>query len=164
LKDFFSSLAKSFLFAFRGLFYMIKTERNFRIHLIAIVYVVLFAMFYGLDRTQTAILILTFFTVPALELVNTAIENTVDIKTKEINSIAGRAKDIAAAAVLFAAITAVVIGICLFSDKDRFLAAIQIALTPPWLIIIAVSIVPAYLFVRGNNKKKNKKKNKTENT
>ena len=155
---FFKSLAKSFYYAFRGLAMMIKKERNFRIHITVIFYVVLFAFFYGLDRTQTAVLVLTFFTVPSLEIVNTAIEKIVDLKSPGYNRLAGIIKDISAASVLFASITAVVVGLCLFGEKERFLSAIRVVFTPPWLIIIAVSLVPAYLFVSGGIRKKRKNK------
>ena len=102
--SFFKSLIKSFYYAFRGLFKIIREERSFRIQLVAILYVTVFALFYGLDGTQWAILWLTFCMIPALEIVNTAIEKTVDIKIREQNPNAKDSKDLAAAAVLFSSI------------------------------------------------------------
>ncbi len=153
--DFFRSLLKSFYHAFRGIWKMIQTERHFRIHLVAILYVTIFAFFYGLDSTQWAILWLTFGIVPALEVVNSSIENAVDIKTKELNPNARLSKDFAAASVLISAISAVAVAICLFSDKEKLLIALKITFTPPWLIIIAASIFPIIIFIRGgkNDKK-----------
>lgn len=151
----FKSILKSFYYAFRGIGRMIQTERNFRIHLIAILYVTLFAFFYGLDGTQWAILFLTFGIVPSLEIINSSIENTVDIKTREQNPNARFAKDLAAAAVLVSAISSIAVGISLFSEKTKFLNALRITFSPPWLIILAASVFPVFIFIRGGNREKN---------
>lgn len=161
---FLKSILKSFYYAFRGLWYMIRTERNFRIHLVFIVYVSVFAFFYGLDGTQWAILWLTFGVVPTVEIINSAIENTVDIKTREQNQNARFAKDLAAAAVLFSSIAAIAVGICLFSEKEKLLNALQITFSPPWLIILAASAFPMFWFIRGgkNVKKMSQTKRKSK--
>lgn len=148
------SILRSFYYAFRGIGKMIQTERNFRIHMTAILYVIIFAFFYGLDGTQWAILCLTLGLVPSLEIVNSAIENAVDIKTREQNPNARIAKDFAAAAVLISAISSVAVAISLFSEKEKLLNAFRIALTPPWLLIIAASVFPIFLFIRGGKKDK----------
>ena len=148
----FKSILKSFYYAFRGIGRMIQTERNFRIHLAAILYVTLFAFFYGLDGTQWAILFLTFGIVPSLEIINSSIENTVDIKTREQNPNARFAKDLAAAAVLVSAISSIGVGISLFSEKTKLLNALRITFSPPWLIILAASVFPVFIFIRGGNR------------
>ncbi len=157
---FIKSLIQSFYYAFRGLIKVISEERSFRIQLVAIFYVTLFALFYGLDKTQWAILWVTFCLIPALEIINTAIENTVDIKVREQNPNAKNAKDLAASAVLFSSIITIIVAICLFSDKEKLLNAIQVAFTLPWLIIIIVTVFPAFIFIRGGKKDKH---NRDEN-
>ena len=150
--SFFKSLIKSFYYAFRGLLKITREERSFRIQLVAIFYVTVFAFFYGLDGTQWAILWLTFCMIPALEIVNTAIENTVDIKIREQNPNAKDAKDLAAAAVLFSSIITVIVAICLFSEKEKLLNALKITFTPPWLIILVLTVFPAFIFIKGGKK------------
>ena len=152
--SFFKSLIKSFYYAFRGLFKIIREERSFRIQLVAILYVTVFALFYGLDGTQWAILWLTFCMIPALEIVNTAIEKTVDIKIREQNPNAKDSKDLAAAAVLFSSIITVIVAVCLFSDKEKLLNALKISFTPPWFIIIILTVFPAVIFIKGGKKDK----------
>ena len=158
--NFIKTLLKSFYYALRGLYKTIQEERSFRIQIVAIVYVIVFAFFYGLDSTQWAVLWITFCIVPALEIVNTAIENTIDLKTREQNPNARAAKDLAAASVLVSAITAVIVAVCLFSDKDKLLNALRTTFSIPWIIIIAASVFPIVLFIKGGkNDKKNKQRN-----
>ena len=104
----------SFRFAFRGIWYCLKSERNFRIHLVAACYVLFFSRFYGFSRSETVVLLLTISLVIAAEMINTAIERLVDMLSPSYNPLARLAKDIAAGAVLIFALTAVVIGVVMF--------------------------------------------------
>ncbi|MDE5991972.1 MAG: diacylglycerol kinase family protein [Oscillospiraceae bacterium] len=110
------ALLKSFLYAFRGILAAVKTQRNMRIHLTAVVYVTAFSFFYDLTRTEYALLALTFGAVISFEMINTAVEAAVDISSPDYSENAGLAKDVAAGAVLVAAIFAVVVGVLLFGD------------------------------------------------
>ncbi len=114
------ALLKSFGYAFHGIISAIKTQRNFRIHIIAAIYVTVFSLFYDFGRTEYIVLILTFVLVISLELVNTALENAVDLCSPEYDKLAEKSKDCAAGAVLIAAIGAVIIGIFLFADINAF--------------------------------------------
>lgn len=109
---------KSFIYAFHGIIAATKTQRNFRIHIIMMIYVTSFSFFYNLSNIEYMILILTFAMVVSLELVNTALENVVDLCSPEYNKLAKTGKDCAAGAVLIAAIGAVIIGIFIFADID----------------------------------------------
>ena len=110
------ALLKSFVYAFRGILAAVKTQRNMRIHLTAAVYVTAFSFFYDLTRTEYALLALTFGAVISCEMINTAVEAAVDISSPDYSEKAGFAKDVAAGAVLVAAIFAVVVGVLLFGD------------------------------------------------
>ena len=158
--NFIKTLLKSFYYALRGLYKTLQEERSFRIQIAAIMYVIVFAFFYGLDSTQWAVLWITFCIVPALEIINTAIENTIDLKTREQNPNARAAKDLAAASVLVSAITSVIVAVCLFSDKEKLLNALKTTFSIPWIIMIAASVFPIVLFIKGGkNDKKNKQRN-----
>jgi len=108
-------IIQSFLYAINGITHGFKTQRNLRFHLFATVIVFLFAWLLHVSLIETGILILTCMIVISLELINTAIENVVDIcSEKKLLSAAKYAKDISAGAVLISATGAVIIGIIIF--------------------------------------------------
>lgn len=107
---------KAFVYAWQGILHAVKTQRNFRFHIAAAVYVTVFSFFYEFTRGEYVLLMLTFSAVISAELVNTAIEAAVDLCSPEQHRLAKIAKDAAAGAVLVAAIFAVVVGILLFGD------------------------------------------------
>ncbi|AGA70396.1 diacylglycerol kinase [Desulfitobacterium dichloroeliminans LMG P-21439] len=104
----------SFRNAFRGIFYNVKTQKHFRIHLFVTIVVLLTAYWLGLERWEWAILFLTISSVLTAEAINTAVEITVDLAEPNVHPLAGLAKDVAAGAVLIAVIMAVGVGILLF--------------------------------------------------
>lgn len=110
------SFLKAFVYAWQGIVHAVKTQRNMRVHLTAVVYVTAFSFFYDLTRAEYALLALTFSAVISAELINTAIEAAVDLCSPDRHSLAKIAKDAAAGAVLAAAIFAVVVGVLLFGD------------------------------------------------
>ncbi len=108
-------LISSFKFAFEGVSNVFKTQRNFRIQVAVGVLAVGLGLFFNLNNLEWAILILTISIVLSSEMVNTAIEATVDINTTEIHPKAKLAKDLSAGVVLIIALMAIVIGIIIFS-------------------------------------------------
>lgn len=108
-------LHKSFLNAFRGVAAMIKTERNFRIELLAF-FINLFLIFYlQLSSMDAAIILLVSFAVLSAEIFNTAIEKICDIIQPDFDKRIGFIKDIAAGAVILMAIASVIIGVIIYS-------------------------------------------------
>ena len=106
-----------------------RTQRNFRIHAIATVLVISTGIALQLPSIHIAVLGLTCGAVMALELINTALEAVVDLTVKQsYHELAKIAKDCAAAAVFVAALTAILVGICLIAPP--LLAALQ-----PYLLI-----------------------------
>lgn len=108
---------KSFQYACKGIRHGFLTERNFRFHALAIVVVSIAGAITGLSATEWCIILILFGGMTALELVNTAIERTVDLLTNEIHPLAGQAKDLSAGAVLIFAIISAIIGIIIFIPK-----------------------------------------------
>ncbi|MFN2285424.1 MAG: diacylglycerol kinase family protein [Anaerolineae bacterium] len=94
-----------------GLLHAIRTQRNFRIHLVATVLVVIMGMWLGLPGTSWAILVLMIGMVLVTEMMNTAAEALVDLASPDYHPLAKLVKDVAAGAVLVIAITSVVIGL-----------------------------------------------------
>lgn len=112
-------LYKSFGYAFQGIFNTIRTERNIKIHCAAAILVTIFGIWLQISKTEWMICFILFGLILALELVNTAVEATVDLFTeeRERKPLAKKAKDAAAGAVLIVAIFAAVIGILIFIPK-----------------------------------------------
>ncbi len=142
-------LLKSFFYAFAGILHCIYQERNFRIHLTAVITVFLFSLIYGLELQQYPPLILVMVLVLATEAINTAIERAVDLESPTRHPLARVAKDSAAAAVLIAAMGSIAIAICTFSDLEKWRILLDKLLTP-WPIagVLAYIAVFAY-FVFG---------------
>ncbi|GAB4454177.1 MAG: diacylglycerol kinase [Anaerolineales bacterium] len=110
-KEFIYSRIRSFGHAFRGWWYVLKTQHNAWIHAVAAVIVFLLALWLGLPARDWAVLILTVTMVFAAEFVNTAIEAVVDLASPVHHPLAKVGKDVGAAAVLIAALAAVLIGL-----------------------------------------------------
>lgn len=143
-----SSFFKAFLYAGQGIIAAVKSQRNLRIHITAAVYVTAFSFFYDLSGTDYVLLMLTFSSVIAAELINTAVEAAVDICSPEKSSLAKLAKDAAAGAVLVTAVFAVVIGLIMFLDLDVIRSImVYYAGNIPALIGLAVSAVLAVVFI-----------------
>jgi diacylglycerol kinase len=106
-----------FSFAWNGLREAAKLEKNFRIHLIFTVIVIIAGFVFKLSLLEWALIILVIGFVLAAELINTVIEKMLDYIKPELHPTAKLIKDYAAGAVLIAAITAVLIGIIIFMPK-----------------------------------------------
>lgn len=108
------AIHKSFLNAFRGIFLMMKSERNFQIELLAFM-INLFLVFYlKLSAADAVCILIVSFTVLAAEIFNTAIEKICDMIQPEFDMRIGFIKDISAGAVLLISISSVIVGILVY--------------------------------------------------
>lgn len=107
-------LARRFRDAFHGVSVMIKTQPNAKIHLLATVVAVAGGIFYRIELTKWLAIILAITTVWAAEAINTAIELLADAVHPSFHPLIGKAKDIAAGAVLVLTAGALIIGIIVF--------------------------------------------------
>ena len=103
------SFWRSLTHAIAGLRAAARTERNLRIHALATICVAICAAWLEVSLTRWAILVLTIGLVICAELVNSAIERLVDLVQPEYHPLAGEVKDVAAAAVVVSAFTAVMV-------------------------------------------------------
>ena len=106
--------ARSFRFAFRGLLAVFLTQHNFRIHLAALLLVVILGFTLKVSLIEWCILLIASALVLSLEIINTAIEYLVDLLSPEFNTKAGLSKDLGAAAVLLSAVFAAICGTLIF--------------------------------------------------
>ena len=108
------SYIESFRHALDGIKQVIKEERNMKIHITMTILVVLCAVLFNLTVCEKAIVISLCFITMAFELLNSAIENAVDISSPVFNMFAKRAKDISAGAVLLVSIGSAIAGLIIF--------------------------------------------------
>ena len=108
------ALIKSFQHAFCGILTSFVIGRNIKVHYIAALAAILGGLYFGISKVEFLIILLVSTQVICLEMVNTAIERTVDLVTVEYHLYAKIAKDIAAGAVLVASIFATIIGGIIF--------------------------------------------------
>ncbi|MBQ6454268.1 MAG: diacylglycerol kinase family protein [Coriobacteriales bacterium] len=106
--------SKSLGYAWRGFWNALYQERNLRIHLVIAILALLACAALRVAFWGWVVVICLIGLVVVAELINTAIESAVDLASPQEHPLAGRAKDIAAAAVLFSALTAVVAGLAIY--------------------------------------------------
>ena len=107
----------SFKYAFRGLFYAIRTERNMRFHIMAGCLVIVAAIIIGVEFWEMAVLVIAVTIVKTAELINSSMEQLIDLHTDGYDEKAKNAKDMAAAAVLIAAFGAVFVALIVFGSR-----------------------------------------------
>jgi diacylglycerol kinase len=106
-----------FACAFKGIFILFKTQRNARIHLLAAILVTTAGFIFSLTPLEWGLVVLAMGVVLAAEAFNTAIELLTDKISPEYDKTAGAIKDVAAGAVLLAAIAAAITGIIIIAQK-----------------------------------------------
>lgn len=106
-----------FRYAWKGLKVAILTERNVKIHLLAMIMVIIIGLITKLSSVEWAILFLTIGAVISMEIMNTALERALDYLEPKKHTAIGTAKDLAAAAVLVTAIIAIIIACLIFLPK-----------------------------------------------
>jgi len=107
----------SFKYAIKGIGSALKTERNLKIHFSITVLIIIGGFALNISAIEWVTCFLIIGLVIGSELINTAIEEVVNLVSPEINPIAGKAKDIAAGAVFFIAIIAIIVGAIIFGPK-----------------------------------------------
>ena len=110
-------ILQSLNWAFEGVIHGLRTQRNMRIHFAVATVVLILAFSYGVTKLELMALLVAISFVLIAEMVNTAIEATIDLSATSFDPLAKTAKDIAAGAVLIAAVNAVVIGYLVFADR-----------------------------------------------
>ena len=164
-------LFKSFKYAFDGIIFTIRRERNMRIHLVCMAYMYYYLGvydFFEVSATQFAIILLANALVVGGELINTAVERAVDTATSEYNEKARIAKDAAAGAVLIFAFFSVLVGVCILWQPQAFKALFDFYVQNPLrfvLFLLSVAVFTLLIFLPGvrnvsDNEAKHKKDGK----
>ncbi|WEV61089.1 diacylglycerol kinase family protein [Streptococcaceae bacterium ESL0729] len=105
-------------FAWSGILTAFKEERNFKSHIFSGLLVLLLGILLGISKFEWLFIFLSIFLVIAAELINSAIENVVDLASDyHFNMLAKKSKDMAAGAVLVLSIFAMIVGLFVFLPK-----------------------------------------------
>jgi diacylglycerol kinase (ATP) len=110
-----TSFLNSFKYAFQGIYYALKFNRNIRIHFVAAILVILASIFFKVSAFEMGILGVMILLVICTEMINTAIEEVVNLLTNEHRLEAKIAKDVSAGMVLLTAIGSIIVGILVFA-------------------------------------------------
>lgn len=110
-------LIESFNYAFEGIIYALKTQRNMKIHFVVAIIVLFLSLFFDLSRIEILVLFLTISVVLIAEMINTSIEATIDLITDQYHLFAKIAKNVAAGAVMIAAINSIIVAYLLFFHR-----------------------------------------------
>ncbi len=110
-------LIKSFTYAWAGIKYCFKSESNFRIHVIAAIAAIIFAIVLNIAATEWIAICFCIALVLVMEMMNTAIEKLCDMVHIEQHPGIKKVKDIAAGAVLLSAVFSLVTGGIIFMPK-----------------------------------------------
>lgn len=115
-KEEFSTLkrAQSFTHAWRGIVVFLRSTHNVWIHVTFFILALLLGTYFGITRIEWMMLVLVSGFVLCAEAFNTAIEIDIDLTSPDYHPYARDTKDVAAGAVLISALTAGVIGACIF--------------------------------------------------
>lgn len=136
------SLLHSFNHAFQGLVYAVRHQRNMRIHVVVAFLVLVGSVLLNVSRLELIAIFIAIAFVLIAEMVNSAVEAVVDIATDEVDPRAKIAKDMAAGAVLVAAITALVVAYFVLADRLAYVSLdllTAIRRTPSHLSFVALA-------------------------
>jgi diacylglycerol kinase (ATP) len=111
------TILDSFNYAFEGIIHVLRTQRNLRIHFAVAFVVLIVALVINVTKLELIALLISIAFVLIAEMLNTAVEAAIDIATTSFDPMAKLAKDIAAGAVLIAAINAIIVGYLVFAGK-----------------------------------------------
>ena len=147
---------KSVNAAIDGILYTFRSERNMNLHYLACFLVLIASLFFDFSKMEFIVLLGAITLVVITEMINTAVEKTVDMVTQEYNPLAKIAKDVAAGAVLVSAIYSVGVAYILFYKKLTLLTGnlvyrireseLHITLICIVVVLIAVVVVKAITF------------------
>lgn len=112
--EFLQAVRRSIGFAWNGLSFAFRSQRNFRFHLLAAALVLGAGFFFHLSRIEWILVLLTVSIVISAELFNTALEFALNLLESRDHPVVRHAKDIAASAVLATVLGAVIVGLLVF--------------------------------------------------
>ncbi len=139
-----------FRYAQEGILHCFRTQPHMRFHFYTLVAVLLSGLLINLDNRDMLVMLFAITLVIVAEMINTAIEAVVDMVTENYNPVAKLAKDVAAGAVLLAAMNAMIAGVLIFfggSNLERIQLRIHQNMTPDVFRVLVICVVLLTLIV-----------------
>lgn len=148
------SMIKSLNAAVEGFIYVLRTQRNMRLHFLVATLVLILGIYLNISKVELLLLLGAITFVLVMEIVNTAIELTIDLVKSAYHPLARVIKDITAGAVILAVFNAVVVGYIVFSRRFAWYAAgaatgINRIMHSPWHLTFIVLLIVLFLVVSG---------------
>lgn len=145
---------KGFDYAYEGIVWAINHEKNMKFHFLALAILLIVSLFFNVSRVEMITLVFAVSFVIASELLNTAIEQAVNLAAKgKYSALAKASKDLAAAATLIAALNALFVAYLIFFDKiiDFHTSVLaRITRRPSHLALVTLGLVIVLtLFIKG---------------
>ena len=149
---------ESFNAAIEGFIYVLKTERNMRVHYMAALFFLALGIYLNFTHIELLILCVTITLVLAAEMLNTTVELVVDMIETRFHPIARIIKDISAGAVLLTSINAIIAGYIMFSRRLPFRIEEEIVRIrqSPWhltfislILVLGIAVIGKILFHKG---------------
>lgn len=109
-----NAFLRSFGYAIKGIRASWQEQRNLKVQSIVALITIAAGLYFDIATLEWCLLLFAIALVISLEMVNSAVEHLVDLVTRERSELAGKVKDVAAGAVLFASVMAVIIGVLIF--------------------------------------------------
>jgi diacylglycerol kinase (ATP) len=139
-----TGLVNSLNYAFEGVIWAVRTQRNMRVHFAIALAVFPLGVLLGVSRLELLVVIVSVSFVLVAEMINTALEQTIDLATNAFNPVAKAAKDMAAGAVLVSSVSALFVGYLVFADHLRHpsvRAIDSVRNSPVHITVIAAAVV-----------------------
>ncbi|MBL7085202.1 MAG: diacylglycerol kinase [Candidatus Omnitrophica bacterium] len=146
------NIVQSFNSAIEGFIYVVKTQRNMRLHFLISILVLLLGIHLNLEKLELLLLLVAICFVLLAEMLNTAIEMNADLISDSYNPIVRIIKDIAAGCVLVASINAFIVGYLLFLSRPwsfHIESGIDKIKSSPWHVTLIILIVVLFLVILG---------------
>lgn len=144
------NIIRSFNSAIEGFIYVVKTQRNMRLHFLVAILALLLGVYLNLEKLEILLLLVTISFVLLSEMFNTAIEMSTDLLSDSYNPTVRIIKDIAAGCVLVASINAFIVGYILFLSrpwKIRIETGIDKISSSPWHVTLIILIIVIFLVI-----------------
>ncbi|MBN2096892.1 MAG: diacylglycerol kinase [Candidatus Omnitrophica bacterium] len=146
------NIIQSFNSAIEGFIYVVKTQRNMRLHFLLAILALVLAIYLNLEKLEILLLLVTICLVLFAEMLNTAIEINTDLISDSFNPLVRIVKDISAGCVLVASLNALIVGYLLFFSRPwgPFVeGGISKIKSSPWHITLIILILVLFLVILG---------------
>jgi diacylglycerol kinase (ATP) len=143
-------LARSFNSALEGIVYALRTQRNVKIHFVVTALVLFASVWLSITKTELILLLITIALVLVTEMINSSLEVVLDLAVERYHPLARVAKDVAAGAVLFATLNAVVVGYLIFFEALKgpvVTTIVSVRRSPEHVALVALGLTVLLVLV-----------------